>query len=343
MSEAPKEEKSVSPQTIPAPTTVPTVPEALEADDDADSALGVASIGDSTTSVSSSILKHRTENGRTYHAYKEGKYLLPNDETEKDRLDLQHHIHLMDRDGKLTSIEFEKPIHRVLDVGTGTGIWAIDYADEHPETEVLGVDLSPIQPSFLPPNVKFEIDDVEEPWTWHDKFDFIHMRTMTGCIADWAKLIKQAYEHTTPGGYIELWDPIAPAKCDDTSMKPDSALLKWSNLLVEATTKSGRAWGEAASYGTFLEKAGYTDIKLIVSYWPMNTWPKNKKMKEIGRWQCSNFTNGASGISMALFTRLLGWSAEEVEVFLIDVKREMKDTSIHVYWEMYTWSARKPL
>lgn len=44
-------------------------------------------------------------------------------------------------------------VKRVLDVGTGTGIWAIDYADEHPDTQVVGVDLSPIQPDlylFLP-------------------------------------------------------------------------------------------------------------------------------------------------------------------------------------------------
>lgn len=33
----------------------------------------------------------------------------------------------------------------VIDIGTGTGIWAIDFADEHPESEVIGTDLSPIQ------------------------------------------------------------------------------------------------------------------------------------------------------------------------------------------------------
>jgi ubiquinone/menaquinone biosynthesis C-methylase UbiE len=29
-------------------------------------------------------------------------------------------------------------VKRVLDVGTGTGIWAIDFGDEHPEAEVKG-------------------------------------------------------------------------------------------------------------------------------------------------------------------------------------------------------------
>lgn len=30
---------------------------------------------------------------------------------------------------------------RVLDVGTGTGIWAIDFADRNPNTKVTGIDL----------------------------------------------------------------------------------------------------------------------------------------------------------------------------------------------------------
>jgi ubiquinone/menaquinone biosynthesis C-methylase UbiE len=37
-------------------------------------------------------------------------------------------------------------MNRVLDAGCGTGIWAMDFADSHPETEVIGVDLAPVQP-----------------------------------------------------------------------------------------------------------------------------------------------------------------------------------------------------
>jgi hypothetical protein len=54
-------------------------------------------------------------------------------------------------------------LHHILVVGTGTEIWAIDFADEHPEAHVIGIDLSPIQPLSVPPNVTFEIDDLKEP------------------------------------------------------------------------------------------------------------------------------------------------------------------------------------
>lgn len=41
----------------------------------------------STTSVTSSIFAYEEENGRTYHAYKAGKYVMPNDEGEQERMD----------------------------------------------------------------------------------------------------------------------------------------------------------------------------------------------------------------------------------------------------------------
>lgn len=65
-------------------------------------------------------------------------------------LDLQHHLHNLTFGDKLiiAPIPKEQVLHRVLDVGTGTGIWAIDFADDHPESEVLGCDLSPIQPGL---------------------------------------------------------------------------------------------------------------------------------------------------------------------------------------------------
>lgn len=44
-----------------------------------------------------------------------------------------------------------------------------------------------------PPNVSFEVDDVESPWAHDEKFDYVFCRYMTACILDWPKLVGNIY------------------------------------------------------------------------------------------------------------------------------------------------------
>lgn len=53
--------------------------------------------------------------------------------------------------------EGRAPPQRILDCGTGTGIWALDVGDLIQSAVVTGVDLAPIQPGWTAPNVKFEV------------------------------------------------------------------------------------------------------------------------------------------------------------------------------------------
>ena len=125
---------------------------------------------------------------------KDHSQLLPNDEKEQDRLDLQHHIFRLILGGDISRTKLKEP-HRIIDIGTGTGIWALDAGDLYPEAEVIGVDLSPIQPNWTAPNVKFEIDDITQPWTWEsNSMDFIHVRTMGGSIKDWPGFLQECYK-----------------------------------------------------------------------------------------------------------------------------------------------------
>ena len=75
---------------------------------------------------------------------------------------------------------FRSPIgpnpQNILDLGTGTGDWAVDVADRYPSAVVHGVDLYPPPTTFLPPNCKLEVDDVYKTWMWKEKFDLVHIR-----------------------------------------------------------------------------------------------------------------------------------------------------------------------
>jgi SAM-dependent methyltransferase len=98
--------------------------------------------------------------------------------------------------GKLCLAPLEKEkIKRVLDVGTGTGIWAIDFADDYFPATVIGTDISLIQPNMVPPNLGFIIDDCEKgDWDYGDPFDYIHIRALFGSIKDWPALYAKAYK-----------------------------------------------------------------------------------------------------------------------------------------------------
>lgn len=138
----------------------------------------------------------------------------------------------------------------------------------------------------------------------------------------------------TPGGFIEMADITFPVQCDDGTMTEDSALKKWAGLILEGTTKIGRPINSATEYKTQLQTAGFVNIVEQRFYWPQNRWPKDKAMKEIGMWSLENMAPSLEGFSMALFTRVFGWTKEEVEVFLVDVRKEVKDPRIHAYWPM---------
>lgn len=319
------------------------------------------------TSLSQSIYNYRVENGRTYHSFKVDAgvtYICPNDEVENDRLgkantflsifaivcpryvlvltckhilDLQHHLALMTLGGKLHMAPVGKDghkLHRVLDVGTGTGLWAMDIGEEHPEASVIGIDLSPIQPTIVVPNVQFYVDNLDEDWAFDHPFDFVHMRFMLGSVKDWPKWIRQAYLNLNPGGFVELCDPINPIVCDDGSVPADSALLQWNNLLLEASEKLGAPMNCALHYKRQLEEAGFTNVVQHEFKWPINTWPRAQHYKTLGAWSHRNIMEGLEGVSLMLFTNVLGWSAEAVQLFLVQVRKDLANRSYHGYWRV---------
>ncbi|KAI9848913.1 MAG: hypothetical protein M1830_007259, partial [Pleopsidium flavum] len=227
----------------------------------------------------------------------------PNDEKEQERLDLVHHIHRLVIDGKLLRAPIGSNPQRVLDVGTGTGIWAIEFGDEYPSAEVTGMDLSPIQPSWVPPNVKFEVDDAESEWPYNAPFDYIHGRSLCGSIGNWPKLYAQALEHLKPGGWIELQEYEMWLHSDDGTLENLATnCVEYQEKLDEASEKFGKKMNIVKTLEGEMRKAGFADVRSDIYKVPLSPWARDKKLKELGRYQQVATLDGLEPYGLALFT-----------------------------------------
>lgn len=92
-----------------------------------------------------------------------------------------------------------------------------------------------------------------------------------------------------------------------------------------------------------LQQAGFVDINVKTYKWPLGQWAKGARFKLLGHYVFEDQWDALPSLSLGLFTRVLNWSRDEVEVFLASCRHESKRTNRHYYGECLIWYARKPL
>ncbi|KAI8317091.1 Secondary metabolism regulator LAE1 [Colletotrichum sp. SAR11_240] len=278
----------------------------FERDDNID-AFGASVSTSSTASLTDSVREYRLLHGRTYSQKTE--YWAPNDNKQTEALDFN------------------------------------DFADTYPSAEVIGIDISPIQPSWIPPNVKFQIDDFELDWTFRENFfDFVHIRNLEAAVADWPKLYSQAFTHTKPGGYIEVKQIDIKTRSQTIELTDDHIFSRWYKNISEATEKIGKSVKNVDDHGLAkgVKDAGFVVEEEKVYRIPIGGWSKDATLKELGALNLEFNDQSLEGFGLYLLKEVLGWEYVEVMVFVSEMRQALRDPKNQAYYNLHLVYGRKP-
>lgn len=144
------------------------------------------------------------------------------------------------------------------------------------------------------------------------------------------------HSHLKPGyGWIEYVDIDLQARCEDGTLTPSHALSQWQNYLLESTERSGKPLRYDSRTGLLLKEAGFVDIQEIVHKLPLSPWHSDPYLKDCGRWYNLGLSEGLEAFTLGPMTRVMGWSAEEVNNLLVPVQKDINSKQIHAYHNMY--------
>ncbi|PHH82320.1 hypothetical protein CDD82_6356 [Ophiocordyceps australis] len=281
--------------------------------------------------------------GRYYGSWKQGKYLCPIDSEELNRLDLLHKFFLVARKGALTSVnlDFGRPA-RIMDMGTGTGIWAIQVSDSQVMSrgeggvtmtavltwhcrlrcipEIMAIDINLIQPRLIPRGMVTMQFDIEEP-SWDALYcncDLIFFRMLLGSIRTdkWPSVYRNALEHLAPGtGYLEHVEIDWEVGFESSGeIPPNSAFKEWSETYLRGLDGFFRnARVRTQNTKRLLEEAGFCDIREQTIRCYVNPWSADPEECDTARWFNMGINIGLQAMSVAPLVEKLRWTVEEVK------------------------------
>lgn len=157
---------------------------------------------------------------------------------------------------------------------------------------------------------------------------------VVGSIKDWKGYAKKIYDHLKPGGYAELKEAGGDQMfCDDgTYDEKTNPIGKYLRLLNEGFNKIGISM-DPAPLGDILKEVGFVNVQVKVLRAPVGTWPKNKELKELGKWCLAQWLDAAEAYGLGVFTRVLGLDEKEAKAIIDEAVVAGTNPKLHGYWK----------
>lgn len=163
-------------------------------------------------------------------------------------------------------------------------------------------------------------------------FDYVHQRHMVGAISDWDRLFRQAFRQIRTGGYYEAQEFRVWFHSQGSQLPDDSSIQLWQHHLTEGTKAFGKSLNIVEQLAEKMSNAGFSGVHEEVLKVPIGPWPKDRRLKRVGQWMQLHAIDSVEPLTLALFTRVLGWSEAECRVLIAKVRQEFREREqLYVY------------
>lgn len=135
-----------------------------------------------------------------------------------------------------------------------------------------------------------------------------------------------------PGGTLEFAEFGLGWECMDGTFDPSGACATWtSNFHQIAYEVLGMDFDPIPKMQGWMLDAGFENVAIADEIVPVGPWPRDRRLKNIGRYFLSNMLEGGvENYTLMLFTKA-GWDETSVHAMLGGVRRELLDSRIHAF------------
>jgi hypothetical protein len=131
----------------------------------------------------------------------------------------------------------------------------------------------------------------------------------------------------------------------NSRMAPDHPVAQYWGLISEGLATLGVDFQAAhnSKLANKMRDAGFINVTERVLQVPLGTWPKNKVLKTVGLYWRTILLDGIQAIALGPLTRGCKWTPEEVEVFLVQVRKAYFDNTCLLYMPLHIIYGQKPM
>lgn len=148
---------------------------------------------------------------------------------------------------------------------------------------------------------------------------------------EYGSVIEQLSSHLKPGGYLELACVWSVPQCDDQTLPEDCAYVEVCRTFQEIGARIKAEPDAPLHFHEYMHEAGFENISQTVMKIPTSPWPKDPRLKKIGALELMNFLDGAYGFLVRGYTKELGKSWEELQLLLMQMRKELTTQRYHSY------------